>query len=75
MYTLLNPNGVDAGDKRKRPEDADKSPETENELALPDSKKQRVSDPEQDPEILEAEAQEKEQEVQKREDAAVAKEM
>lgn len=44
-------------------------------MPLPDSKKQRVSDPEQDPEILEAEAQEKEQEVQKREDAAVAKEM
>lgn len=66
---------LDAGDKRKRSEDADKSPETQPESPLTDKKKQRVADPEEDPEILEAEAQEKEQEVQKREDAAVAKEM
>lgn len=66
---------LDAGDKRKRSEDADKSPETQPESSLTDKKKQRVADPEEDPEILEAEAQEKEQEVQKREDAAVAKEM
>ncbi|CDH55829.1 dna ligase [Lichtheimia corymbifera JMRC:FSU:9682] len=65
----------DAGDKRKRSEDADKSPETQPESSLTDKKKQRVADPEEDPEILEAEAQEKEQEVQKREDAAVAKEI
>ncbi|CDS09343.1 hypothetical protein LRAMOSA10703 [Lichtheimia ramosa] len=75
IQSFFGKQAAKKGDKRKRPEDADKSPETENELPLPDSKKQRVSDPEQDPEILEAEAQEKEQEVQKREDAAVAKEI